>query len=222
MELWWKNKLGFLWIISVLLHINIFADGPNNSIAFDSTNINATVVTDFPAEQLSMLSGNLEYLYRDVYIPGPNGMDVEIYRKFSQNYSNDISYRHMPARWDLEFPKIHTFKSDNNNRSDENGGSGNINICFDANNISVSMNGISYSSVVGHNSTSDLPIGVDRKDSISFSNNAVLECKVKPVLWLADGRKVEFGLKDTSGTLSSGGILKVYYADNASCFLKQK
>lgn len=76
-----QRALAVLSILLTLSGINAYAFGePSEQPLFDPTKLNATTASDFPNEQLNIINGNLDYLYRDVYVPGPNGMDILGYR----------------------------------------------------------------------------------------------------------------------------------------------
>lgn len=84
------NKKGFFFVLGFLI-----VSGGNflfsQSRIYDRTGIipGHGLYTSLPGESVDMFTGNLTLRYLDIYLPGPNGLDVELWRVYNSKILKD-------------------------------------------------------------------------------------------------------------------------------------
>lgn len=87
-----SNKRGLL--ISVMLGLFIWGTGAGlygQSGIFDRTGIvpGHGSYGSLNEENIDLFTGNVTLRYRDIYLPGPNGLDLEVWRVYNSKVLKD-------------------------------------------------------------------------------------------------------------------------------------
>jgi RHS repeat-associated protein len=85
-----RNKLLF-FLVSCLLLSGIGSYLKGQSGVFDRVGVipGHGTYSSLPIESVDLFTGNLTLRYRDIYLPGPNGLDVEIWRVYNSKILKD-------------------------------------------------------------------------------------------------------------------------------------
>ncbi|MDN3379188.1 MULTISPECIES: RHS repeat-associated core domain-containing protein [unclassified Pseudoalteromonas] len=193
------NILLAIYCLSVLSFFS-YAEGPNGNTPATpiSTEIPAPKLpnlgaSDFPGESLQLQSGELQYHYRDVHIPGPNGMDIEVHRSYYGHNNPGDHYNTLGPNWTLNIPRM---KTQTNTFAPTTNASDRIS-CLGVGSLDIALPNFSVGTPVGFASTNDLPVGSNSASTLMFSSKAVLTCSARPVLTLPTGVTIEFGVNTT-------------------------
>jgi len=201
-------KVNVLWITILLIIVagtayafdnpegQDLADPAQESFRDESNNL---YNGSYGGERLDIQTGELKYVVRDVHIPGPNGMDIEVVRSYSSwgSLGTDMfhnSFGSSVYTWHIETPRMLVYATpDDNNNSDMR-----TNKCFNINadNIGLSINGTVYGKSIGYNSLTELPDELENDtDLMIFEGNVILDCNPgeTPKVYLPNGKVIEFG-----------------------------
>lgn len=155
-------------------------------------------ISDYPEERISVQGLDLQLTYKDVVIPGHDGMDIVIGRRFQRGFSYLSGFG--KYGWHLDTTVLHT--SHNTNTTVENFG------CLgDVTSMGINISGGELRTV-GYTSANQLPVGT----IAAFNDHSILTCEGSvptPTLRTANGRVISFGesVEQSSGTLTQ----KKYY-----------
>ena len=75
-----------------------------------------------PEENIDLFTGNVTVRYRDIYLPGPNGLDVEVWRIYNSKILTDWQPGQQPAiqayhqswvgiGWTMHMGMVHAYSS---------------------------------------------------------------------------------------------------------------
>jgi len=141
-------------------------------------------------EAINLLSGELSYNYVDLDIPGPNGLNVQLSRRYTTKSNAEGLVVFGNAKWMLELPMAIAISY---------GGSNTSYGCWQGEYVSISFPGQRDLRSVGYASANDLPSGV----SGAFNDNSIALCGSEKVIKRPDGVSYHF---DKVFNYSSGSV----------------
>ena len=178
---------------------NITTPTAEDGLAAFELSVPKDYISDFPNELISSQDMNLSLEYEDINIPGPNGMDIAVVRKYKNGaFTQVVGFGQ--RGWFLDLPLIRTFRSLQSGPPAVS-----IGCLQNVQTISVDIEGNTLRSV-GYSSQSRFPSNT----LAAFNDRSILVCESGyPVLKKSDGTKYTFGISQTSNF--SSAVFKLYY-----------
>jgi len=119
-----KNLFSSLLVLLSLLSATVLSYGQSG--VFDRVGIipGHGSSGSLPEENVDLFTGNVTLKYRDVYLPGPNGLDLEVWRVYNSKILKDRQSGQTPSvqayhqswlgiGWTMHMGMVHAYGSDN-------------------------------------------------------------------------------------------------------------
>jgi len=205
-----KNTITNILAIFFATFLSFYAHGEIGTESDIEFTMPREYVSDFPNELIAVQSLGLSFVYNDFYIPGPNGMDIEIIRQ-REEYSRTLPHHKLAnfsSKWFLNLSSISVLKNDNADPDEVT----NFGCMGEVKKASFYVDSERFVTV-GYENASDLPSGTIS----AFTNNSILKCENSiPVIVLSNGRKLHFGESATFNVSNSTDVVTEYYLSDLS------